>query len=155
PGAPPTVNLLTVEPDGSDVRQVTDTAPGGTSENPAWTPEGDHLVFDSDRADGFPHLFAMRAHGRRVERLTSGTNCQSSAAASPAGRLIAFTGQTSDPADSGIYVVGRHGGDFRRVTVFPGPDTNGADDEPDFSPDGKKIVFVREAVTRATAPTAQ
>ncbi|HEY1365546.1 MAG TPA: hypothetical protein VGF23_00450 [Gaiellaceae bacterium] len=158
-GTPPTVNFLTVEPDGTDVRQVTDTAaPGGTSENPAWTPDGEHILFDSDRADGFPHLFTMRANGRNVRQLTSGENFQSSPAMSPDGRLIAFNGQTFDPADSGIHVVDRRGGtvgDFRRVTVFPGPDTNGADDEPDFSPDGRRIAFVREAQTRATAPTAQ
>jgi TolB protein len=157
-GAPPTVDIVTVDPDGSDVRQVTDTSPGGFSENPAWTPDGEHILFDSDRADGFPHLFVMRANGRNLRQLTSGQSFQGGPTMSPDGRLIAFNGQTFDPADSGIHVVGRRGGtvdDFRRLTVFPGPDPNGADVDPDFSPDGTKIVFARDGVTRETAPAGQ
>jgi len=72
--------------------------------------------------------------------------------------LIAFNGQTFEPADSGLYLVGRHGATadgFTRVTVFPGPDFNGADDEPDFSPDGTRIAFVRESVTRETGPAGE
>jgi TolB protein len=100
----------------------------------------------------------MSRSGRHVRQLTSGENFQSSPAMSPDGRLIAFNGQTFDPGDSGIHVVGRHGGTvdtFSRVTVFPGPDFDGGDGQPDFSPDRRWIVFVREAITRNTAPLAQ
>jgi TolB protein len=161
PGRP--TNILTIEPDGSDVRQLTDTPAGGVSGDPAWTPKGNRILFDSDRADGFPHLFSMNPNGEGIKQLTSGTSFECCASMSPNGDLIAFNGADCGdcPGGSfptqGIYLVGRKGGDFsswQRVTLFPGPDPDGADDEPDFSPDGTKIAFVRQTVTRNTAPAA-
>src|SRR5439155_26581386 len=65
-------DVMTIEPDGSDPRRLTNTAPGGGSEGPAWAAHGNRILFDSDRADGRSHLFSMNGNGNGVTQLTHG-----------------------------------------------------------------------------------
>ncbi len=45
------------------------TANLGRCEMPAWSPDGRHLIFSSDR-DGEPRIFLMDAEGTRIKKLT-------------------------------------------------------------------------------------
>ncbi len=63
--------ICLMSPDGSDVRQLTSA---GANEDPAWSPDGRHLVFSSNR-DGSRAVYVMHADGTEQRRLTrSGDN---------------------------------------------------------------------------------
>jgi TolB protein len=129
---------------------------------PAASPDGRRVVFDSTRrrTDAEPYntsdLFVMNVDGSDQQFLVRG----SSATWSPDGRRIAFHASASgrglpikrDPgaatADSDIFVL--DGGDGLRSHRTPWNATASPaaiDDDPDWSPDGKRIVFTSHAVT--------
>jgi Tol biopolymer transport system component len=136
---------------------------------PAASPDGRRVVFDSTRrrTESEPYntsdLFVMNADGSDPQFLVRG----SSATWSPDGRHIAFHASASgkglpikrDPGaatdDSDIFVLDGDDGlrshrTARNVTNNPGT----IDDDPDWSPDGKKIVFTSHAVTDDAANSA-
>jgi TolB protein len=55
----------------SSGRNVQLTRDSGYNENPNWSPDSRHLVFESDR-DGTLQIYSMLANGSRVRRLTTG-----------------------------------------------------------------------------------
>ncbi|HNT78614.1 MAG TPA: FG-GAP-like repeat-containing protein [Anaerolineae bacterium] len=61
-------DLYVMQADGSDRRRLTET-PRTVDEDPAWSPDGRYLVFQSDR-DGNYELYRMRADGTDQVRLT-------------------------------------------------------------------------------------
>jgi TolB protein len=146
--------------DGTNPRRVTENTFGDGF--PALSPDGKRIVFDSNRlrAEGAPlntaHLFVMNTDGGEQTPLTRG----SSGTWSPDGKNIAFhasasgTGQPikADPGaattDSDIFVMNvegflKHGGGPKNITNNPAA----IDDDPDWSPDGRKIVFTSHAIT--------
>ena len=140
-----TDDVLTMNPDGGDPRQITHSPPGGASTDPAWG-IGDHLVyFDSDRA-GNVHVFVTDDGGHLAVQLTRSDGFEFTPSPSPDGRLIAFEHASADFSTDGIYVSGPFGGgtdDFRQVTSSPTASTGGFDTSPDFSPDRRRIAFQR------------
>ncbi len=60
-------DLFVIRPDGSDLRQLT-THPASDLE-PAWSPDGQHIVFVSMR-DGNKELYTVSANGTGLTRLT-------------------------------------------------------------------------------------
>jgi Tol biopolymer transport system component len=141
-----TTDVLTMKADGSDPRQLTTTAPGGESADPAWAREGNRIYFESDRA-GNPHLFSINSNGHDVKQLTSGNGLEFTPSPSPDGKLIAFDGTTPDGTVQGIFLTDKHGGSsysgFRQLTLSPAIATGGFDTSPNFSPDGTKVAFQR------------
>jgi TolB protein len=139
---------------------------------PAMSPDGTRVAFDSTRRRGEAEplntsdLFVMNADGTDQQFLVRG----SSATWSPDGRHIAFHASASgtglpiklDPgaatADSDIFIVDgdngfRSHGKPRNLTDSPAV----IDDDPDWSPDGKTIVFTSHASTDnpVNSPTAE
>ncbi len=58
--------IYLMNPDGSGIQQMTTQ---GFNEDPAWSPDGRHLVFTSSR-DGTRHVYVMHADGSGQKRLT-------------------------------------------------------------------------------------
>ena len=129
---------------------------------PALSPDGEKIVFDSNRlrAEGEPFntsdLFVMNTDGTGQTLLIRG----SSATWSPDSKKIAFHASASgkgqpikpDPGaatnDNDIFVM--NVGDFLKNRARPGNITNSPaaiDDDPDWSHKGQKIVFTSHAVT--------
>jgi len=139
------VDILTMNPDGSDPRQLTHNDWGQVSEEPAWSTEN-WIYFDSGPADSFEHLFRINANGHGLRQITSGDGSECCVAPSPDGKLLAFDGYFPAVAPDGvqgIYLTDEKGGsyrDFRRVTV---PPAGGFDTGPNISPDGRTIAFRR------------
>jgi Tol biopolymer transport system component len=128
---------------------------------PALSPDGKKIVFDSNRLRGdgpinTSDLFLMNTDGTEQTPLIRG----SSPSWSPDGKYITFHRSASgtglpikiDPGaatdDSDIFIMNVD--DFLKnvegainVTNTPGD----IDDDPDWSPDGQKIVFTRHPVT--------
>ncbi len=64
----PTYDVYTMNVDGSGLRRLTNGANNG---DPNWSPDGSTIIFGSDReGNGLLNLFAMRADGSQVRRLT-------------------------------------------------------------------------------------
>src|SRR5437867_4382750 len=64
-------DVLTMEPDGSDPRQLTHSAWGQGSSDPAWG-KNNWIDFDRGPLDGFQHLFTANANGQGVQQITRG-----------------------------------------------------------------------------------
>ena len=146
--------------DGSNVRRLTNNDFGDIF--PSLSPDGTRIVFESNRrrTAGEPpnssDLFIMNTDGTDQTWLRRG----SSATWSPDGTSIAFHASVSGTAlpvnpypgsstlDSDIFVVNLR--DFLEKRAVPRNLTNNpaaVDDDPDWSPDGKTIIFTSHATT--------
>lgn len=88
----------------------------------------------SDSA-GYAQIVAVRADGSGVKNLTHWRFDDEWPAISPDGRRIAFVRTASSP---GLWIMNADGSGQRKIANVPGAH----EVSPDWSPDGKRIVFV-------------
>jgi Tol biopolymer transport system component len=95
------------------------------------------IAFVSDRAGAGAQLYAMRANGGDISRLTEGRLSHIHPSWSPDGRSLAFAATSGDIAtgDLDLFVIDADGS-IRRLTS--GPTRDGA---PSWSPDGRRIAY--------------
>lgn len=132
-----------MRPDGSGRRQLTRDEYNDIAAH--WSPDGRQIVFARSRSpasDSPLDIHVMDADGRHMRRLFQGEGTASWPRWSPDGRRIAF--QRMD-LGSGfrIYVMNADGTDVRRVTADVGSI------EPDWAPDGTRLLFVATRPARA------
>ena len=84
--------IHTIDADGTDERRL------ARGRSPAWSPGGRKIVFVSDRS-GTDDLFAVRAVGGGVARLTSGAGSETDPAWAPSGKRIAYATDESGAAE--------------------------------------------------------
>jgi TolB protein len=106
---------------------------GAALRNPAWSPDGSYLVFESDAAS-FRDLYRLDLGAASALRLTHDVEGNFEPAVSPDGQSIAFVSSRDGNAE--IYVMTADGGAPRRLT-----DSRGDDSQPIWSPDGRTIAF--------------
>ncbi|MBI1309395.1 MAG: Tol-Pal system protein TolB [Proteobacteria bacterium] len=104
--------------------------------SPSYNPEGDKIVFNSDRG-GQPALYIMNSDGSNVTRLTYGDGRYYSPAWSPRGDLIAFVKELKGVFHIGV--IDPQGGEERLLT------DGYMDDSPTWAPNGRVLVFSRQA----------
>lgn len=149
--------VFTVKPDGTDVRQVTHPPRGIIDEQPDWAPDGSLLAFQRCfRASGAGcSVYTVRPDGSGLTRISlcpaggAAVRCTDDTlpAFSPDGRSLVF-GATSDTS-SNVVVADLATHKQRAVVTAPLRYTV---DDPQFSPDGTRIVF--EKMLREDAPRA-
>ncbi|MGP9022544.1 amidohydrolase family protein [Streptomyces sp. BR1] len=128
---------------------------------PTYSPDGTLIAFGAYEGGGY-HVWTMRPNGSDVRRRTEGPWDDRGPAWSPDGTRIAFASERGgDPVTGGpyrIHVLDLRNGELTRLTGLAGQDgplQDGAweDFDPTWSPDGKRILFVRaRAVTTPTGP---
>lgn len=109
------------------------TFAGSIETSPSWSPNGQEIVFVSDRS-GKPMLYIMDRDGSNSRRITYDFAYCGSPAWSPRGDRIAFTA-LDDGRNMNIYTIAPDGSDAVRLT------SGGSNESPSWSPDGRFIAF--------------
>jgi Tol biopolymer transport system component/DNA-binding winged helix-turn-helix (wHTH) protein len=105
------------------------TSTGRWHGDPAWSPDGERIVYSSDRGGAFD-LWIQKVAGGTPVQLTAGTARERQPSWSPDGRLIAFR---SEQDGGGLFVIPAGGGTARKVSAFGFT--------PRWSPDSTRILF--------------
>jgi Tol biopolymer transport system component/cytosine/adenosine deaminase-related metal-dependent hydrolase len=116
---------------GGTATRLTDDLQDAT--RPRWSPDGEHLVFQSYR-DGNFHLWTIAADGSGLRQLTEGRHDHREPHFTPDGKAVVFS---SDRGGSyGIHRLDIATGNITAIT-----DTAAEEAEPVVSPDGRRIAF--------------
>jgi Tol biopolymer transport system component len=139
--SPDGAHVFTANTDGTDEQALLSSI----AEGPRFSPDGRRIAVATDSPQGLIFFGLVNPDGSGYMRFASPDptlNLGCSGAWSPdASRLACEGWDDSNPARNGIYTVrALDGGDLTRVTTSPGGDH---DVLGDYSPDGRKIVFLR------------
>jgi Tol biopolymer transport system component len=130
----PGARIATAMPDGSG--QVTVSAGPGKDVDPAFSPDGAQIAFESTRTGG-GDIYVMNADGTGVVQLTSDPGEDAQPTWSPNGSQIAFTRCGS--TNCNIWAMTSAGANQHQVTNGPG--NADLETDPAWSPGGHWIAF--------------
>jgi Tol biopolymer transport system component len=158
--------VFTIKPNGRGERQITHPAPGFVDRNPDYSPDGRRIAFEREQVGCTDvcsdEVFVVNADGTHLRQLThnapgqgcgDGGTCSGTPAWSPDGRKIAFERASGPVVDDlienvGIAIMNADGTGIHPLTQLSRP-SQGEDSNPQFSPDGTRIVFQRNNVRDA------
>ena len=148
--------IFSANPDGSHKKQLTVSKPpsDAVSFESDWSPDGEHIAFDSNRKDlldgrkDVVQVYLMTADGGDLTQLTRGPGFHGVPGWSPSGTTLAIDADWGKRSLQGIWLIpasdadGVTADEAVRITA---PRDAGArfDSEPQFSPDGSTIFFTR------------
>jgi TolB protein len=129
---PAEASLFISNADGSAERRLTPA--GSLDYDPSWSPEGDWIVFTSERA-GSADLYRVHPDGTGLERLTDDPAYDDQAGFSPDGKHIVFV-STRGGGRANLWVLDTASHQAKALTSG-----DGGDFRPSWSPDGQWIAF--------------
>jgi len=141
--------LFTIEPDGSNLQQIThlvirsSSIPG--AEQATWSPDAKTIIFDSDyrhTKHKIINVFTIKPDGTGLTQLPLDVGEFDGAPAySPDGTMISFDWDASASVlhEQGIDIANADGSGVRRLTALDQP--NRIHHSSNWSPDGEWIVF--------------
>ena len=132
-------DIWTMNPDGTGQVNLTNSA--ADEQNPAWSPDGNWIAFDSN-ASGQRHVHMMLADGSAATQVTSQQPCCNYArdpAWSPDAGKLAY-----HRFDNGLATVKVDG--TEDTLIYPATTPYGGEGvvDPEWSPDGNSIAFQSE-----------
>ena len=132
--------IYTMNDDGSHIQRLTDNPLADT--DPRWSPDGKEIVFGRETtpedllADIHSEIFIMDADGRNEHLLTDTPAYYRRPVWHRGGNRIAFSVEEAETTD--IAVMNLQTGKVKRLITNP---EGGLSDNPDWSPNGRQIVF--------------
>lgn len=126
-------DIYVMAADGTGRRRLTNTS--AIEANPAFSPDGSQIAFDSDR-DGNSEIYVMDSNGGRVRRLTNDPASDASPAWSPDGTRLAFMSDRNNRAATDIYTM--NAADGSAIERLTNDLSNWA---PQYSPDGRQLAL--------------
>ena len=126
-----------IRSDGSDMRTIPSQTPGGCETDPAFTPDGDHLIFQRfDPTIEDEAIWIMGLNGEDRRRIGTGPGGAVTPEISPDGQTVTFLSFMPDDLTA-IFAVDINGGPVRQVT----PTLSGITFKHDWAPDGSRLVM--------------
>jgi TolB protein len=132
-----TTDIYELNLNSGGLRRLTSSS-GSINTSPSYSPDGSKIVFNSDRG-GAPQLYVMNSDGSNVHRISFGDGSYNSPVWSPRGDFIAFTKAKAREGKFYIGVMRTDGGGERLLT------SSWMDEGPTWSPNGRVIMFSRQA----------
>ena len=123
--------IYMIRADGGEERRLTNDP--GQDLYPAWSPDGEHIAFSTDREGNF-EIYLLRLSNGALQNLTAYPGFDDQPSWSPDGSRIAFTSRRDGSND--IYVMNRDGTGVRKLTDSPASDVR-----PSWSADGRQLLF--------------
>ena len=118
---------------------------------PIWSPDGEHIVFTSNRG-GAPNLYQQRADGSgTAERLTDSQHPQGGTSWHPGGRLLALYEERPNTGRDLLILHLQRPAGARAALSFPTVFTKDRGNEVEgvFSPDGRWLAYTSNETGRA------
>src|SRR5206468_12283382 len=128
-------NIWVMDADGSNQTKLTNTR--AAEEDPAWSPDGERIVFWRATTSHNADLWIMDADGSNKHRLTF-SPAAGIAPSWSSNDVIAFT--SFRPGDGDVHTVHPGGTGLTRVTDQAAPDMY-----PGWSPDSPRLVFLTDS----------
>src|SRR5690242_19413453 len=131
------VDIYTVLPNGSDLRQL--TSDPGFDACASWSADGKQMAYCSNANSpaGRYEIWTMEANGHDQRQVTHLGGAATFPSFSPDGRAIAFCARLPGSTDTEIYVINADGSGLVQLTAVPGDNLY-----PGWSPDGRTIAFI-------------
>ena len=134
--------IYTINPDGSDLRQVTHEQ-WSINVSPSWSPDGKYIAFVSSRYGDKPQVLVTPANGGTALRISRSGGYNTDPTWSPIGwseqeYLVAYSGRASGGLDILAVRLDKSLQPLQTIDVASG---GGADEAPSFSPDGRFVVY--------------
>jgi Tol biopolymer transport system component len=130
--------------DGSNLRRLTFTS--ANENHPAFSPDGTQIIFNSNRENENEDVYVMNIDGTNPQKVTNWDKTTETAEPgcwSPDGTKILFWSNRNGTDD--IYVVNAE--TIRPKVVLSDAERNLTD--PSFSPDGKRMQYVKEGENKS------
>ena len=141
--------IFAMNPDGNHVSQITHPPEGFRDDFPEWSADGQRLAFYRQAIDeSTSRIMVLNTETGDARQVVGGVE-GFDPAFSPDGHSLAFKRILGPDTDAkrieGIWIVGLDGSGLRQVTNRVDPKLPAAfsDSWPQFSPDGKMLVFDR------------
>jgi TolB protein len=136
------LDIYVMDADGSNPERLTSDPADDVS--PLWSPDGNEIAFVSER-NGNTDLYVIGADGSGERRLTEDRAPEEAFSWAPNGDRIAYVSyrhgakpENIGIGDAEVFVVGVRTGETRNLSRNPA-----WDGDPDWSPNGTRIVFTR------------